>query len=144
MSIGGHTLSAMAAPGRLWILDPPAGERPVERIALGGDYLPALLAGADDAGRCAAMAARLAPAVEGAGWMMADEHPEIHVEAPDPLRGAAVTLHLTVADVDALVVRVVAGGATLDRGPEEGPVGRIAVFRDPFGHRWFLNQSSDS
>ena len=42
-------------------------------------------------------------AVAGARWMMADEHPEIAVEAPDPGRGAA-------------------------------------VFRDPFGHRWFLNQ----
>ena len=83
-------------------------------------------------------------AVEGARWMMADEHPEIHVEAPDPLRGAAVTLHLTVGDVDALVDRVLAGGATLDRGPEDNPVGRVAVFRDPFGHRWFPHQARDS
>jgi PhnB protein len=79
-------------------------------------------------------------AVEGAPWMMADEHPEIQVEAPDPARGAAVTLHLTVDDLDALVERVVSGGAALDRGPEDNPVGRVAVFRDPFGHRWFLNQ----
>lgn len=26
-------------------------------------------------------------------------------------------------------------------GPEDNPgVGRVAAFRDPFGHRWFLNQ----
>ncbi len=25
------------------------------------------------------------------------------------------------------------------RGPEDTPHGRIAVFLDPFGHRWFLN-----
>ena len=32
---------------------------------------------------------------------------------------------------------------TLDRGPEDSPpAGRVAVFRDPFGHRWFLNQPS--
>ncbi len=80
-------------------------------------------------------------AVDGARWMMADEHPEIQVEAPEPGRGAAVTLHLTVGEVDAIIERVVAGGATLDRGPEDNPpVGRVAVFRDPFGHRWFLNQ----
>ena len=81
-------------------------------------------------------------AVDGAGWMMADEHPEIRVEAPDPGRGAAVTLHLTVGDVDGLVARAVDGGAVLDRGPEDAGVGRVAVLRDPFGHRWFLNQPS--
>ena len=72
--------------------------------------------------------------VDGARWM-------IQVEAPMAGRGAAVTLHLTVADVDAATTRAVAGGANLDRGPEDSPpVGRIAVLRDPFGHRWFLNQ----
>jgi uncharacterized glyoxalase superfamily protein PhnB len=78
--------------------------------------------------------------VQGARWMMSDEHPEIQVEAPDPGRGASVTLHLEVEDVDGLVARAVDGGAVLDRGPEEGPVGRLAVIRDPFGHRWMLNQ----
>ncbi|MFP5310788.1 MAG: VOC family protein [Actinomycetes bacterium] len=80
-------------------------------------------------------------AVAGARWMMADEHPEIAVEAPDPGRGAAVTLHLEVDDVDAVAARAVEGGARLDRGPEDAGVGRVAVFRDPFGHRWFLNQA---
>ena len=79
--------------------------------------------------------------VDGARWMMSDEHPELQVEAPMAGRGAAVTLHLTVTDVDAATTRAVAGGAHLDRGPEDSaPVGRIAVLRDPFGHRWFLNQ----
>jgi PhnB protein len=78
--------------------------------------------------------------VEGARWMMADEHPEIRVEAPASDRGAAVTLHLELDGVDDRVRRVVAGGAVLDRGPEDTGVGRVAVFRDPFGHRWFLNQ----
>lgn len=78
--------------------------------------------------------------VDGARWMMSDEHPELQVEAPAPGRGAAVTLHLTDGDVDALAQRMVAGGATLDRGPEDGPVGRVAVLRDPFGHRWFLRR----
>ncbi|HLN79053.1 MAG TPA: VOC family protein [Nocardioidaceae bacterium] len=78
--------------------------------------------------------------LDGARWMMSDEHPEIQVEAPVPGRGAAVTLHLTVDDVGDLVTRLVAGGASLDRGPELNPVGRVAVLRDPFGHRWFLNQ----
>jgi uncharacterized glyoxalase superfamily protein PhnB len=81
-------------------------------------------------------------AVHGARWMMSDEHPEIQVEAPDPGRGAAVTLRLTVEDCDAVATRVGEHGVAMDRGPEDSPpVGRVAVFRDPFGHRWFLNQS---
>ncbi|MGA9749356.1 MAG: VOC family protein [Nocardioides sp.] len=72
-------------------------------------------------------------------WMMSDAHPEIQVEAPLAGRGAAVTLHLEVDDVDGLAARAVAGGATLDRGPEDAGPGRVAVLRDPFGHRWFLN-----
>jgi len=80
-------------------------------------------------------------AVAGARWMMADEFPEAGVAAPDPDRGSAVTLHLTVDDVDALSARVVDAGAAFDRPPEDSPAaGRVAVFRDPFGHRWFLNQ----
>jgi PhnB protein len=82
-------------------------------------------------------------AVDGAGWMMSEEFPDAGVAAPDPGRGAAVSLHLAVDDVDALCARVVAAGTTLDRGPEDSPpAGRVAVFRDPFGHRWFLNQRS--
>ena len=80
-------------------------------------------------------------ALDGARWMMADEHPELHFEAPPEDRGCAVSLHVTVPDVDAVTDRVTAAGVTLDRGPEDSPpAGRVAVFRDPFGHRWFLNQ----
>ena len=80
-------------------------------------------------------------AVGGAGWMMSDEFAEANVAAPDLSRGSAVSLHLTVDDCDAVAGRVKASGVTLDRGPEDNPgVGRVAVFRDPFGHRWFLNQ----
>jgi uncharacterized glyoxalase superfamily protein PhnB len=81
-------------------------------------------------------------AVDGARWMMSDEFAEANVAAPDPTRGNAVSLHLTVDDVDAVAARVQAAGVTLDRGPEDSPpAGRVAVFRDPFGHRWFLNQT---
>jgi len=79
-------------------------------------------------------------AVAGAGWMMADEHPELGVEAPSPDRGASVTLHLTVDDCDAAAARVAGQGVEIVRGPEDSPpAGRVAVFVDPFGHRWFLN-----
>ena len=80
-------------------------------------------------------------AVGEARWMMSDEFDSAGVAAPDAGRGAAVSLHLTVDDVDALAERIVAAGTSLDRGPEDSPpAGRVAVFRDPFGHRWFLDQ----
>jgi PhnB protein len=83
-------------------------------------------------------------AVGGGRWMMSSEFEFAGVAAPDPARGAAVSLHLEVDDVDGLCERVAAAGATLDRGPEDSPpAGRVAVFRDPFGHRWFLNQPRD-
>ena len=80
-------------------------------------------------------------AVGGARWMMSDEFDGYGIAAPDPHRGAAVTLHLTVDDCDAAVARVNAAGVEMTRGPEDSPpAGRVAVFTDPFGHRWFLNQ----
>ncbi len=80
-------------------------------------------------------------AVGGGRWMMSTEFESAGVAAPDTSRGAAVSLHLEVDDVDALCARVVAAGVALDRGPDDSPpAGRVAVFRDPFGHRWFLNQ----
>ena len=80
-------------------------------------------------------------AVGGGRWMMSDEFESAGVAAPDTSRGAAISLHLEVDDVDAVCERVVRAGVTLDRGPEDNPsAGRVAVFRDPFGHRWFVNQ----
>ncbi|MGA8257687.1 MAG: VOC family protein [Nocardioides sp.] len=81
---------------------------------------------------------------EGARWMMSDAFEEAGVAEPDPHRHPAVSLHLTVADVDALAARVVAAGTAMTRGPEDSPpAGRVAIFTDPFGHRWFLNQPAD-
>lgn len=76
--------------------------------------------------------------LNGARLYLADEFPELGVVAPRPGEGAAVTLHAVVADVDGLARRAVAAGAVLDRPPEDGPGGRTAVLRDPFGHRWLL------
>jgi len=71
--------------------------------------------------------------------MMADSFPEVNVEPPDPSRGNAVTLHLEVADCDAVTAAAVQQGAHLDRGPESTSHGRSATFRDPFGHRWLIS-----
>ena len=80
-------------------------------------------------------------AVGDAHWMMSDAFESAGVAPPDPARGASVTLHLQVPDCDAAVARVTAEGVKMTRGPEDSPpAGRVAVFTDPFGHRWFLNQ----
>lgn len=76
--------------------------------------------------------------VAGQVLMLADEHPEMGVVAPEPGAGATVTLHLTVDDVDALAARAVEAGAELERPPADHPYGRNAVLRDPFGHRWLV------
>jgi uncharacterized glyoxalase superfamily protein PhnB len=79
-------------------------------------------------------------AVDGAGWMMSGEFPDYDVQGPDPARGAAVSVHLAVDDVDALAQRMADAGASLDRPPADDELaGRVAVLRDPFGHRWFLS-----
>jgi uncharacterized glyoxalase superfamily protein PhnB len=84
-------------------------------------------------------------AVDGAHWMMSDAFETAGVAPPDPSRGNAVTLHLSVTGVDDLCRRLQEGGAALDRGPEDTPpIGRLAVVHDPFGHRWFLNEPLSS
>lgn len=78
--------------------------------------------------------------IGGACWMMADPFPEIGVVAPSESQATPVTLHLTVPGVDAVADAVQRAGITFDRGPEDDDhAGRIAGFRDPFGHRWLLN-----
>ena len=82
-------------------------------------------------------------AADGARWMMSEEFESAGVAAPAADRGSDVTLHLTVADVDALAAAVEASGTAMVRGPEVTPHGQIAIFIDPFGHRWMLNQPAD-
>jgi len=77
-----------------------------------------------------------------ARWMLSAEFPEAGVASPAADRGASVSLHLALADapaVDALAARVEQAGVPMVRGPEDSErAGRVAVFLDPFGHRWML------
>ena len=45
-----------------------------------------------------------------------------------------VHVDFVVDDVDAVVARAVAAGATIEEAAEETAFGRIAVLADPFGH----------
>lgn len=54
-----------------------------------------------------------------------------------------VTLHLTVDDVAAVARDVAQTGIELDLGSADSAGNhRSAAFRDPFGHRWLLHESS--
>jgi uncharacterized glyoxalase superfamily protein PhnB len=71
--------------------------------------------------------------------MLSEEHPEIGVVAPSTLGGVPVTIYASVPDVDALVSRAVAAGASLERDVADYEYGRNGVIRDPFGHRWLIS-----
>jgi uncharacterized glyoxalase superfamily protein PhnB len=75
--------------------------------------------------------------VHGATVYLADAYPELGLTAPDDGR-VAVSLHLTVPDVDAAVERARAVGATVERPVYDAPYGRTGVIVDPYGHRWML------
>ena len=71
--------------------------------------------------------------------MLADEHPEIGARGPRAFGGSPVGLHLYIEDVDAVVARAVAAGATLVHPVEDKFYGdRMGTIEDPFGHRWYV------
>ena len=77
--------------------------------------------------------------IGGARIMLADEHPEMNVRGPEAFGGSPVSIHLYLADVDAVFARAVAAGAKPVRPPADQFYGdRAATLIDPFGHRWFL------
>jgi uncharacterized glyoxalase superfamily protein PhnB len=75
--------------------------------------------------------------IAGSHLYLADAYPEYGVHTPD--ESAGVSLHLEVADVDDLVARAEAAGATVLRPVDDQFYGaRAGTIRDPFGHRWQL------
>ncbi|HLM04947.1 MAG TPA: VOC family protein [Blastococcus sp.] len=75
--------------------------------------------------------------VAGATVYLADPYPELGLTGPDDGR-VAVTLHLSVPDVDTAVDCAAQAGATVERPPTDAPYGRTGVVVDPYGHRWML------
>ncbi len=77
--------------------------------------------------------------IEGAIVMLSDEYPELDVVSPTTLGGTPTTLHVLVADVDAVHARVVGGGARVAGPPKDEAYGaRSFSMLDPFGHRWMI------
>jgi PhnB protein len=71
--------------------------------------------------------------------MLADEHPDFGALSPTTVGGSPVRMHLTVNDVDVVVARALAAGATLLRPVKDEFYGeRTGMILDPFGHLWFI------
>jgi uncharacterized glyoxalase superfamily protein PhnB len=75
--------------------------------------------------------------VAGATLYLADAYPELGLTGPEDGR-TAVSLHLSVPDVDRAVARAESVGATVERPVYDAPYGRTGVIVDPYGHRWML------
>jgi PhnB protein len=69
--------------------------------------------------------------------MLTEECPQMGSRDPRTLGGTPVTIHLSVADVDAAFARATAAGATTIMPVSEMFWGaRYGVFTDPYGHSW--------
>jgi PhnB protein len=69
--------------------------------------------------------------------MIGDEMPGGTDPSPKTLGGSPVALFVYVEDVDETFRRAIDAGATSVQDPEDHFYGdRVAMFDDPFGHRW--------
>jgi PhnB protein len=79
-------------------------------------------------------------ALNGAMVMLSDDFPEWNhgrSRAPGPEGGTGVTIHLAVGDVDTVMAKAEAAGATVVMPPADMFWGeRFGKMRDPFGHDW--------
>lgn len=82
--------------------------------------------------------------INGRTVLMSDDFPEYNdgqSSSPIALGGTPVTIHLTVADVDARFQQALDAGATVVADLEDQFWGdRYGIVRDPFGHHWSLAQ----
>ena len=71
--------------------------------------------------------------------MLADEHPEMDFLGPQSRGGTCVTIHLYVADADAVFARAIAAGAKELRPLCDQFYGdRSGAVTDPWGHVWSI------
>jgi PhnB protein len=69
--------------------------------------------------------------------MLSDEFEAMGISSPKTLGGTPVTLSVYVTDVDAVIAKALAAGATLVRPIENQFYGdRSGQILDPWGHRW--------
>ncbi|MFB7512251.1 VOC family protein [Streptomyces sp. NPDC056144] len=69
--------------------------------------------------------------------MLADEYPGMDFRSPKAVGGTPVTLHVYVADVDAVFAKALARGSRELQPVKDQFYGdRTGQLEDPFGHRW--------
>jgi PhnB protein len=96
---------------------------------------------ADPSGRIAHAEMRIGEAA----FFLSDEHPEYGVQSPTALGGTPVMLHLNVDDVDAVMARAAAAGATIERAAQDQFYGdRSGTLHDPFGHHWMISTRKEA
>ena len=82
--------------------------------------------------------------INGSTVLMSDDFPEFNdgkSSSPVALGGTPVTIHLTVADVEARFQQALDAGATVVMPLQDQFWGdRYGIVRDPFGHHWSLAQ----
>jgi uncharacterized glyoxalase superfamily protein PhnB len=77
--------------------------------------------------------------VNGGAVMLTDENLQWGALGPKALKGSPVTIHLYVADADALVARAVKAGAKVTMPVADMFWGdRYGQIEDPFGHHWSI------
>jgi PhnB protein len=75
--------------------------------------------------------------IGGSVVMIGEEMPGGRDPSPRTLGGSPVALYVYVEDVDDVFQRAVDAGAETVQPPEDHFYGdRVAMFDDPFGHRW--------
>jgi len=98
--------------------------------------------GAVERGRMAAPDGRIAHAellIGDAVLMLCDSFPQFVTQTPTEVGGTTVGIFLYVEDVDEVVQRAAAAGATITREPEDQFWGdRLGLLTDPYGHVWHV------
>jgi PhnB protein len=77
--------------------------------------------------------------IAGSHVMLADEHPDIGAHAPGAYGGSPISLHVYVTNVDAVMQKAAAAGATIKSPAANRFYGdRLGSLLDPFGHTWHI------
>jgi uncharacterized glyoxalase superfamily protein PhnB len=77
--------------------------------------------------------------------MLSDAFPEYGLDAPAPGAQTYCSVHLHVADADAMARRAVDAGAEMLMPPTDQFYGeRSCRVRDPFGHTWLIGHSIEA
>lgn len=77
--------------------------------------------------------------------MLSDEYPESDIRGPQSIGGTSVSIHLHVANADAVLESAVKAGGEIVRPATDQFYGeRSGTVRDPFGHEWIVGHEIEA